>query len=61
MKKKEWREKSLKELSELLKQCTERMIELRFGTSTSRPKNVREMRALRKNRARALTRLKKTK
>lgn len=58
MKKREWKEKSAKELSDLLRQFTERIAELRFGKATSRPKNVRETRELRKNRARALTFLK---
>lgn len=58
MKKKEWRAKTQKELVELLRQFTERIADLRFGKSTSRPKNVREMRQLRKNKARALTFLK---
>lgn len=55
MKKREWRTKTQKELVELLGQFTERIADLRFGKSTSRPKNVREMRELRKNKARAFT------
>lgn len=55
MKKKEWRVKSQKELFELLGQFTERIADLRFGKSTSRAKNVREMRELRKNKARVFT------
>ncbi len=58
MKKREWKGKTTKELSELLGQFRERTADLRFGKSTSRPKNVREMRELRKNTARALTFLK---
>lgn len=58
MKKREWGAKTQKELFELLGQFKERIAELRFGKSTSRPKNVREMRELRKNKARALTFLK---
>ena len=55
MKKREWRAKTQKELIELLGQFTERIADARFGKSTSRPKNVRETRELRKNKARALT------
>lgn len=58
MKKREWREKGAKELADVLAHVTNRVAEIRFGASTSRQKNVREMRELRKNRARALTFLK---
>jgi ribosomal protein L29 len=58
MKKRELKEKTTKELADLLGKFRERIADLRFGKSTSRPKNVREMRELRKNSARALTFLK---
>ena len=55
MKKKEWRAKTQKELTELFGQFTQKIADLRFGKSTGRAKNVREARELRKNKARALT------
>ncbi|MEK7480911.1 MAG: 50S ribosomal protein L29 [Patescibacteria group bacterium] len=55
MKKREWRTKNAQELQALLEQNRARIAELRFNRAKTRLKNVREVRELRKNIARALT------
>jgi len=58
MKAKELRQKTIKELQELLQERRKRLAQLRFDLSLKKLKNVREIREVKKDIARILTLLK---
>ena len=58
MKAKELRQKTIKELQELLQERRKRLAQLRFELSLKKLKNVREIREVKKDIARILTLLK---
>ncbi len=58
MKAKELREKTTKELHQLLKELREKIVKLRFDMASGKVKNIREIRFIKKDIARILTILK---
>jgi len=58
MKAKELREKTTKELHQLLKELREKIVKLRFDMASGKVKNIRELRFIKKDITRILTILK---